>query len=350
MSFRTANHEYEKWLKTQCKVVEPDLKYKHERMKQDAFIFLRATYFRWAAKIEGVCKELAKTPVVLSVGDVHVENFGTWRDAEGRLVWGINDFDEATDIPYPFDLVRLATSAFLMPGSTLRPDDVTKAILEGYRAGLMGPRPTLPAERKTPLSDLVAALHDHPAKFWHEVDEYKTATPPSEVADGLRSRLPPGSTLLRFAKARKGGGSLGRPRYMAIAHWRGGHVLREAKALVPSAWDWAHDTITGYSRFLDLARGAFRAPDPFLDVHDRFIFRRIAADSHKLELGDDPTVSNELLNAMGFDIGAIHAADRRAGEVREHFGKLGSGWLRKAAEAAKDAVQKDFAEWKSKGE
>jgi hypothetical protein len=35
----------------------------------------------------------------------------------------------------------------------------------------------------------------------------------------------------------KGGGSLGRARYVAIAEWRGGHILREAKAIVPSAWD-----------------------------------------------------------------------------------------------------------------
>ena len=27
-------------------------------------------------------------PQVLSVGDLHLENFGTWRDADGRLVWG----------------------------------------------------------------------------------------------------------------------------------------------------------------------------------------------------------------------------------------------------------------------
>jgi len=32
---------------------------------------------------------------VLAVGDLHVENFGTWRDAEGRLIWGVNDFDES---------------------------------------------------------------------------------------------------------------------------------------------------------------------------------------------------------------------------------------------------------------
>ena len=48
-----------------------------------------------------------------SVGDLHIENFGTWRDAEGRLVWGVNDVDEACRLPYTNDLVRLGTSAML---------------------------------------------------------------------------------------------------------------------------------------------------------------------------------------------------------------------------------------------
>ncbi len=47
------------------------------------------------------------------MGDLHIENFGTWRDLEGRLIWGINDVDEAYPVRYPNDLVRLAASAFL---------------------------------------------------------------------------------------------------------------------------------------------------------------------------------------------------------------------------------------------
>ena len=39
---------------------------------------------------------------------------------------------------------------------------------------------------------------------------------------------------------KKGMGSLGRPRFIALSMWRGGKVAREAKALVPSAWGWAH--------------------------------------------------------------------------------------------------------------
>ena len=54
-------------------------------------------------------------PRVLSVGDLHLENFGTWRDADGRLAWGVNDFDEAAVMPYVLDLVRLATSIQLAP-------------------------------------------------------------------------------------------------------------------------------------------------------------------------------------------------------------------------------------------
>lgn len=39
----------------------------------------------------------------MAVGDLHVENFGTWRDIEGRLVWGVNDFDEAHPLSYAND-------------------------------------------------------------------------------------------------------------------------------------------------------------------------------------------------------------------------------------------------------
>ena len=71
-----------------------------KKMADGAFQFLRATYWRWARSIYRVCPDLKERADVLAVGDVHVENFGTWRDAEGRLVWGMNDFDEAARMPY----------------------------------------------------------------------------------------------------------------------------------------------------------------------------------------------------------------------------------------------------------
>jgi uncharacterized protein (DUF2252 family) len=82
-------------------------------------------------------------PKVLSVGDLHLENFGTWRDADGRLVWGVNDFDEAAIMPYPLDLVRLATSILHAAKLAVSDQAAAEALLRGYRAGLRQPQPAL---------------------------------------------------------------------------------------------------------------------------------------------------------------------------------------------------------------
>ena len=80
-------------------------------MGEDAFSFLRATLYRWAQQWHEVCHEVAGAPRVLAIGDLHTNSFGTWRDAEGRLAWGVDDFDEAYPLPYTSDLLRPARSA-----------------------------------------------------------------------------------------------------------------------------------------------------------------------------------------------------------------------------------------------
>jgi hypothetical protein len=348
MSFCAANAEYEKWLRDQCEVVEPDLNYKHERMKKNPFVFLRATFFRWAQQIEKLCPELKDAPKVLSVGDTHTENFGTWRDAEGRLVWGINDFDEAATIAYPYDLVRLVASVRLAPKSSIGNRDAADAIIAGYLDGLENPRAALLDEQNSLMRPYVACTDEDRQNFWKEVDRYPDANPPANVANDLRSSLPENASLLRFASRVKGGGGLGRPRYLAIAMWRGGRIVREAKALVPSAWCWAHDEKSAEIRTVDLAVGKFRSPDPRMAVSNGFIFRRIAADSRKIDLGEDAgsKLRIELLRAMGFDIAAIHAATNGAvAKIRRDIASRDANWLHAAAKIAAAAVTSDFQEW-----
>ncbi|HEV3242234.1 MAG TPA: DUF2252 family protein [Methyloceanibacter sp.] len=99
------------------------------------FGFLRRTFYRWASLWQETCPHLDKSPRVMAVGDLHVENFGTWRDTEGRLVWGVNDFDEVARMPYAIDLVRLVTSAiFAKRENGLAIDDAAAAdvVLQGY--------------------------------------------------------------------------------------------------------------------------------------------------------------------------------------------------------------------------
>jgi len=124
--------------------------------------------------------------------------------------------------------------------------------------------------------------------------------------------------------------------------------VREAKALVPSAWDWAHDRSRTPIRFAELSRGRYRSPDPFLKVRSDYVFRRIAADSRKVELGDDAghELKQSLLEAMGFELASIHAAaDGAPKKVLRNLRLQPRGWLQKAAEKVASAVKKDYAEW-----
>src|ERR1043165_9623032 len=148
-SFVDDNTAYEAWLATQCDVVTEDIRAKHRLMKDNPFMFLRATYFRWARQIPQICPELMDAPQLLCIGDLHLENFGTWRDADGRLVWGVNDFDEAAVMPYVLDLVRLATSIHLAPKPAIDRRHAVNAVLRGYRDGLEDPQPALPFEGLT---------------------------------------------------------------------------------------------------------------------------------------------------------------------------------------------------------
>jgi hypothetical protein len=354
MSFRKDNDAYDAWLATQCDVVKRDITTKHHRMKKNAFIFLRATYFRWARTVPTQCPDLMDAPRVLGVGDLHLENFGTWRDADGRLVWGVNDFDEAAIMPYPLDLVRLAASIRLAPKLDVSNPAAAEALLKGYREGLDQPQPALLYEGETWLRPYAERPDDKPEKFWKEVAEYPTARPPPKIARRLIASLPKDVESVRFCSRVAGGGSLGRPRYVAVAFWRGGHILREAKALVPSAWTWVHKGgSSGKSRashLLEIANGRHRAPDPFLDVHDKFIFRRLAADSRKIELGTDAgsKLKTGLFRAMGFDLASIHAAGSPGvAALRADLKKRPRGWLNAAAKTMAAVVKRDYEEWRN---
>ena len=177
MNIIDATRNYEDWLTKAIGVpLEPlDLDYKHERMADadDRFPFFRGTYYRWAQYWANTAGPLADAPRVLSVGDLHVENYGTWRDADGRLCWGVNDFDEADQLPYTNDLVRLAASVRLAKKSGVL--DVSfgegcAAILDGYRKGLAaGGQAFVLEEHHFGLRKLAMSAEREPVGFWRKL-------------------------------------------------------------------------------------------------------------------------------------------------------------------------------------
>ncbi|HWM07019.1 MAG TPA: DUF2252 domain-containing protein, partial [Actinophytocola sp.] len=62
-------------------------------------------------------------------GDLHAENFGTYMDASGTLVFDVNDFDEAYLGSFTWDLKRLAASVALMAWSKAISDDDIAALV-----------------------------------------------------------------------------------------------------------------------------------------------------------------------------------------------------------------------------
>ncbi|MBI3490644.1 MAG: DUF2252 family protein [Acidobacteria bacterium] len=188
MDVHDATRSYEDWLARRTRVVSADLRLKHERMAESAFVFLRGTFYRWAQQWPDACSDLADAPRVLAVGDLHVENFGTWRDAEGRLVWGLNDIDEAWRLPYTNDLTRLAASALLATRAghlALSAREACDAILEGYRRAFeLGGRPFVLAERHGWLRALALGDLRDPTKFWERLDALPAAR--GNVPTGVR--------------------------------------------------------------------------------------------------------------------------------------------------------------------
>src|SRR4029077_2118758 len=132
---------FEAWMRKRTDISRKLLKKKHRRMCEGPFPFLRATFYRWIEQWPLVCPRLADRDedVLLAVGDLHVENFGIWLDSRKRLVWGVNDFDDACELPFTSDLVRLATSVMLaaeVAKVSVPAKRVCALLLSGYRAGL----------------------------------------------------------------------------------------------------------------------------------------------------------------------------------------------------------------------
>jgi hypothetical protein len=361
MGIRAANREYERWLKCQLRgdIVEADLKKKHKKMRESAFTFLRATYWRWAETILEVCPDLADAPAVLAVGDTHLENFGTWHDGDGRLVWGVNDYDETAEMPYILDLVRLATSATLAATpSQLSLKAICANLFAGYEHGIDAPdafvldRQHLWLRKRFVVGEAARAL------FWQKVEnQYRDLLvkknpeqPPARWVKLFADALPEPAVSLAYWRRSAGTGSLGRPRWLAYGTWRSGPLLRECKALVPSGWTRAHGD-GGRMRLNDIASGRYRAHDPWYQASGNLLVRRLSANNRKIDVADRRDAARllhpDLLWAMSRDLAAVHLGVRdRRDALRKDLEKRKQRWFRAHVEAAFEFVTREFADWK----
>lgn len=370
---------YDTWLRKQLRdeFVKKDLKKKHKKMAADPFQFLRATYWRWAETILDISPGVGDGPNVLAVGDIHAENFGTWRDAEGRLVWGVNDFDEAARMPYAIDIVRLATSAVLAGVRGISDKTICDSILAGYREGIADPKPFVLDRENQDLRDKFVVSDEERADFWMKFDpkEIKKDQPKNVTVKSapplyikvLKHARPDKRVKLHYYARTAGTGSLGRPRFFGTGMWQGDLIVREAKAIVRSGWALAHRGPRKL-RCEEIASGEYRCPDPTYRLRGHVLVRRLSPNDFKIETKqkedsgekakakeqENPKaverpelVNAAVLSAMGRDLAAIHRATDGANKIQADLRRRKPGWLLASVGKAADAVRADFKEWKA---
>ncbi len=357
MDIVAATEKYEVWLEQRIPIIQKDLDHKHELMALAPFPFLRATFYRWAQTFPEVCPRAVAAPEVLGIGDLHVENFGTWRDVEGRLIWGINDFDEARLLPYTCDLVRLATSAYLAIAADhlrISPLHASRAILTGYAEGLESSgRPFVLAEHHTALRQTAVERLKQPELFWEKLKALPTwrGKVPASATKALRRMMPGRDLDYRIVHRVAGLGSLGRRRFVALAVWHDGSIAREVKELTDSAWLWyaprREKSEICYQTALDQTR---RCPDPFVRVRGQWIVRRLAPDCSRIELSSLPTKHDaaRLLYSMGWETANVHLGSVKSRVIEADLKKRKAGWLHRASLAMVESVHHDWEIWRKR--
>jgi hypothetical protein len=354
MDIAQATKEYEKWVSGHIAVVRSQLSDKHAKMAHDPVQFLRGTFYRWAQLFPKICPDLDKAVKVLAVGDLHIASFGTWRDGFGRLIWGVDDFDEAYPWPYTNDLVRLGVSALLDASEgkiAVGLENVCDVILEGYVSGLKeGGEPFVLEERHKWLRKIALDCLDAPAGFWKKMDALPAVRNsfPSGARRALARLLPAQGIEYRVVRRIAGIGSLGHPRYVAVADWLGGQIALEAKAAAPSACAWAEPGSGGRIYYQTILEQAVRCPDPFVRLNGAWLVRQLAPDSSPIEIETmhGRVDQDRLLNAMAFETANIHLGTARAAKrVMADLKNRRAKWLRSAVKSMLKTTMSDWAEW-----
>lgn len=107
---------------------------KYRKMARDPHAFYRGTACLFFHDVTKETDDWAAhgSEKIWIHGDLHVENFGTYLNSDGRLVFDINDFDEAYLGRFTWDLQRFAASLALVAWQKALPEDAIRKLIARY--------------------------------------------------------------------------------------------------------------------------------------------------------------------------------------------------------------------------
>ena len=303
---------------------DPDrLILKYRAMRTDAFAFLRSTchlfYQDWPPN-----SPLNDAPLTWICGDLHLENFGSFKGENRLTYFDINDFDEAALAPATWELARFLTSV-LVGAKTLEVNHseaiaLCHCFLDSYTAALQYgkalwvERATAKGMIKNLLSDLRKRSRpeflDNRTKFQHGKRmlrlEDKLALPAADadykkvilfMADfAVCQPNPKFFKVLDVARRIAGAGSLGMERYVILVEGKGfssGNYLLDLKyepgsALAPyltlpqPKWGTEAERVVNIQRRVQAVSPAFLNA---VQIGNRsYVMRELLPDSDRLHL------------------------------------------------------------------
>src|SRR3978361_2118715 len=91
----------------------PDkVQFKYEGMAENAFAFFRGTCHLFYEDL-AAAEALPLSPLGWICGDLHIENFGSYKGDNKLVYFDLNDFDEGLLAPASFEAARMLASIFI---------------------------------------------------------------------------------------------------------------------------------------------------------------------------------------------------------------------------------------------
>lgn len=241
------------------------LQLKYKNIRNDPFTFLRGTCHLFYERLpySGLMRS---APLAWICGDLHLENFGSYKGDNRLAYFDMNDFDEAALAPASWELVRFLTSVLIAAdGSSANPADtrlLCRSFIDAYSNALSLGKPRW-IERDTAsgmVGDLLSGLRGRLRSIYLDSRSLrkgkqrvlrvagKKALP---VTDKQRAKVtrfmqkfaseqpnPAFYKVLDVARRIAGTGSLGVDRYVILVEGKGspdGNYLLDLKQALPSS-------------------------------------------------------------------------------------------------------------------
>lgn len=368
------------------------LSIKYQRMHGNPFAFLRGTSHLFYERLSAA-KLFKASPPVWICGDLHLENFGSYKGNNRLAYFDLNDFDEAALAPASWELVRFLTSLLVGAESlSISPTEartLCSVFLDDYASSLaLGKAFWIESETaQGVIRELLEGLRDRQRiKFIaaHTVMKGKSRVLKLDGKKALAvsdaQRVAVTGFMARFAKTQSqpeffkvidvarriaGTGSLGVKRYTILVNGKGapgGHYLLDLKESLASSvaphfaalqpkWQSQARRIVEVQRRLQAVSLALLQPVRF--EGNAYVLRELQPTEDRITLDGTPRTMSELkgvVGAMGQMVAwaQLRSAGREGSAIADDLIEFGlrKKWKEKllvAAQACAVQVRKDSA-------